>query len=212
MQSVRRISAPYDALSNRRLRGFRSSSLPPPPALLQPVDVEQALGKKPRAISLCESVEVAERGDHQAPLSALCRDVMREAVGFPCGAVSVQGEDGALSDEMRRGVVSVQVCEDWSERLARVQLLGRLRILGVHIHHEMGVRGEQRHLTSRIATIRAASIGLDELTNSKAVRGFLWGDSDVLAHQCFLRPRGWRGVRETPRSRTGHILGLRRSI
>src|SRR5580704_14755230 len=86
---------------------------------------------------------------------------------------------------MRRGVVSVQVCEDWSERLARVQLLGRLRILGVHIHHEMGVRGEQRHLTSRIATIRTASIGLDELTNSKAIRGFLRGDGDVLAHHCF---------------------------
>ena len=68
---------------------------------------------------------------------------------------------------------SVQVCEDWSERLARVQLLGRLRIFGVHVHDEMGVRGEQSHLTFRIATIGAVSVGLDELPNSKAIRGFL---------------------------------------
>ena len=31
-------------------------------ALLQPVDVEQALGKEPGAADLCESVKVAERG------------------------------------------------------------------------------------------------------------------------------------------------------
>src|ERR1700690_301138 len=49
----------------------------------------------------------------------------------------------------------------------------------------MGVCGEQSHLTCCIATIRAASIGLDKLTNSKAIRGSFGRDGDVLAHRCF---------------------------
>jgi hypothetical protein len=76
-------------------------------ALLQPVDVEQALGKEPGAADLCESVKVAERGDHQASLFAIHCDVMRQAVGLACGAIAVQREDGTLSDEMRRGIVLV---------------------------------------------------------------------------------------------------------
>jgi hypothetical protein len=56
------------------------------------------------------------------PISTGRRDVMCEAVGLPCGEITVQREDGALSDEMRRSIVPVQVCEDWSERLARVQV------------------------------------------------------------------------------------------
>jgi hypothetical protein len=109
--------------------------------------------------------------------------MMREAVGFPCGAIAPQREDCALSDEMRRGVVLVQVCEDWSERLARVQLLGRLRIFGVHVHHEMSVCGEQRHLTYRIPTIGGVGVGLDELSDGEAIRGFLGGDTKVFAHE-----------------------------
>ena len=50
---------------------------------------------------------------------------------------------------------------------------------------DLGVRDEQSHLPCCIATIRAASIGLDKLTNSKAIRGFFGRDGDVLAHQCF---------------------------
>ena len=83
-------------------------------SFLQPVYVEQALGKEPRSIDLRESVKVAERGDHQAALSGVRHDVMREAVGFPCGAITVERKDGALSNEMRRGIVPVQVREDWS--------------------------------------------------------------------------------------------------
>jgi hypothetical protein len=37
-------------------------------SLLQPVDVEQALGKEPRAVDLCESVAIAEIADHHASL------------------------------------------------------------------------------------------------------------------------------------------------
>jgi hypothetical protein len=40
---------------------------------------------------------------------------MRDAVGFARGAIAVQREDGALSNEMHCGSVLVQVCEDPSE-------------------------------------------------------------------------------------------------
>jgi hypothetical protein len=72
---------------------------------------------------LHERVEVAERGEHQTPPSTIDRDVMRQAVGFPGGSVARQREDRALSDQVRSRVVLVQRCEDWSKRLARVQIL-----------------------------------------------------------------------------------------
>src|ERR1700751_1144971 len=98
--------------------------------------MEQALGKEPGAVDLCESVEVAERGDHQTALVAVYRNVMRKAVGFSRGPIAGQREDGALTDEMRRGIVLVQVCEHWRERLARVQFLRGFRIFRVHVHNE----------------------------------------------------------------------------
>jgi hypothetical protein len=45
-------------------------------------------------------------------------DVMRKAVGFPCGAIVRQRKNGALSDEMRRGIILVQIGENGSESLA----------------------------------------------------------------------------------------------
>jgi hypothetical protein len=60
--------------------------------LLQPVDVQQALGKEPGAIDLHEGVGVSERGDHQAFLSTVDSDVMRQAVSFACCAVAFQRE------------------------------------------------------------------------------------------------------------------------
>jgi len=48
---------------------------------------------------------------------------MREAVGFARGAIFCQREDCALSEEVRRSLVFVQLSEDGSERLARVQFL-----------------------------------------------------------------------------------------
>src|SRR5260221_12870649 len=56
-------------------------------AFLHPVHVKQALRKQPCAISFHELVEVTERGEHQASLSAVNRDVMSQAIGFPGGAV-----------------------------------------------------------------------------------------------------------------------------
>src|SRR5580704_9126316 len=108
---------------------------------------------------------------------------MRQAVGFPGGSIGCQREDSALSDEVRRGVVLVQLREDWSERLARVQLLCGRGILGVHVHHEMGVCGKKRHLRFRITTIGAVCVGLDELPDSEAIRGVTGRDSSVIAHE-----------------------------
>ena len=68
---------------------------------------------QPRVFSFHERVKVAERRDHQASLAALDRDVMRQTVRLPRGSIVGQREDRALySDEMRRGVVFVQVSKD----------------------------------------------------------------------------------------------------
>ena len=45
----------------------------------------------------------------------------------------------------------------------------------------MGVCGEQSHLAFRIPPIRAVGVGLDELSDGEAIRGFLGGDGDVFA-------------------------------
>ena len=59
-------------------------------ALVHPIDVEEALREQPRPVLLHERVEVAQRGDHQAPRSAVDRDVVRQAVGLAGGAVACQ--------------------------------------------------------------------------------------------------------------------------
>src|SRR6202167_2686126 len=81
---------------------------------------------------------------HQAPLLPLHRDMMRQAVSLSSGSVAGRREDGALSNEAHRRIVSVQVSEDGSEFLARVQFLRWCRILGIHIHHEMRVDRKER--------------------------------------------------------------------
>ena len=116
---------------------------------------------------------VAKRGDHQASLSIVNRDVMREAIGFACGPVGRLRQYGALSDEVRGGVVLVQVREDRSQRFARVQLLRRPRILGVHIHDEVGVWGKECHLAFRIAAVGAICVGFDEFSDREAIGSFL---------------------------------------
>jgi len=58
-----------------------------------------------------------------------------------------------------RGVAS------FSERLARVQLLRGLRILGIHVHDEVRIWSKERHLAFRIATIATMRIGLNEFSD-----------------------------------------------
>src|SRR5712675_479170 len=61
--------------------------------------------------------------------------------------------------------------------------LRRPRIFGVHIHHEVGVWGEERQLTLRIAAIGAMRVGLDEFPNRKAIGGFGRGEGSVFTHR-----------------------------
>src|SRR6266702_1309751 len=138
-------------------------------ALLDPVDIELSLGKKPRSVDLHESIQVAERGDHQAALSTLGCHMMRQAISLACASILRQREDGALPDEVRGGVVFVQFGEHWRQRLARMQLLRRRGILGVHIHDEVGVCSEERHLTFRVAAIGMMRVSLDKLADREAI-------------------------------------------
>src|ERR1700688_1535218 len=110
-------------------------------------------------------------------------DMMRQAIGFPCGPVARERKDGALSDEMRGGSVLVQIGKDRRKRFARMQLLRGLWIFGVHEYHEMRVCRKERHLAFRVAAIGAVSVSLDKLAYGQAVRGLLGGDADVFAHQ-----------------------------
>src|SRR6478672_12659408 len=55
------------------------------------------------------------------------------------------------------------------------------------MHYEMGIRGEQRHLAFRIAAIGASGIGLDELSDGKAICGFLRRDGKMFTHSRSLQ-------------------------
>ena len=45
------------------------------------------------------------------------------------------------------------------------------------------VRSKERHLTLHIAMIGAMCVGLDELTDSEAMRGFVRGDGNAFSHE-----------------------------
>ena len=47
----------------------------------------------------------------------------------------------------------------------------------------MRICGEKRHLTSCIAPVGTMRVGLDEFPDGEAIRGFSWGDRNVLAHE-----------------------------
>src|ERR1700728_1312161 len=91
--------------------------------LLQPVHVEQALRKQPRAADLNERIFVAQRSDHQSSLCAVDGEVMRQAVCFPRASISRQAENGTLANEVHCRGVLVQIREHWSKRLTRMQFL-----------------------------------------------------------------------------------------
>src|SRR5580692_3918056 len=96
-----------------------------------------------------------------------------------------------------------------------------LGIFSVHVHHEMSVRGEESHLTSRVATIGAVCVGLDELSDREPIRCFFGGNAGLVMI-CFPEfdlcgnekrvTRGWPSVRETPRSHRCQIRDPRRSV
>src|SRR5580700_8968200 len=108
---------------------------------------------------------------------------MGYAISLPSASVAGQREDRRLSKEVHGGSVLVQIGKHWSKLLARAQFLRWIGILCVHVDHEVRICGKKSHVTFRIATISAVGVGLDELPDREAVRGFAGGDRDVLAHK-----------------------------
>ena len=74
---------------------------------LGPVDDEVAFGEVPAPVELDESVEVAERRDHDLSTILLGVDVVGDRLALTRRAVPIDG-DGALPVEMRGHVVPVQ--------------------------------------------------------------------------------------------------------
>src|ERR1700745_1013225 len=104
-------------------RSRYSDSLSCQYALLDPVNVKQALRKRPFAVYLHKRVVIAERSNHQMSLSTFDSEVMGHAISFPCASIAGQREDRRLSKDVHGGGILVQVCEHRSECLARVHLL-----------------------------------------------------------------------------------------
>ena len=122
--------------------------------LLNPVNIEQALGKQPLTVRLHEGVFVAKVGHHETTLIIFHCEMVRYALSLPDGSIACEREDGALPNEVHRRIVFVQVREDGSELLARVQFLRGCRVLRIHIHHGMRIRRKECHLAFRITTVR----------------------------------------------------------
>src|SRR6266852_2097989 len=113
---------------------------------------------------------------------------------------------------MHGGGVLVQIREDWSERLARVQLLRRLRILGVHVHNEVRIWSKERHLAFRIATIGAMRVGLNEFSDRETICGFAGRGCQVLAHEsASLRLNCGAGLSARRSARLPIFLSIRSS-
>ena len=117
---------------------------------------------------------------------------MRQTVRFPSGAIARQREDGALSNEMRRGMILVQICEEWSERFASA-VPARAWDPWRSCKPQMGILGKESHLSLRIATIGAMGVSLDEFSDRKAIRGFCGEIVMCLLMRVFLMIRGWLG-------------------
>src|ERR1700752_2316512 len=111
---------------------------------------------------------------------------MGHAISFPSASIASQREDRRLSKEVHGGSVLVQIGKHWSKLLARAQFLRWIGILCVHVDDEVRICGEKSHLTFRIATISAVCIGLNQFADGEPVRGFIWGDTDVFAHEFAL--------------------------
>ena len=97
---------------------------------------------------------------------------MRHAVGFPCASVGGYRKDRGLSKEMHGRGILIQICEDWSERFAGIELLSWCRVFGIHVDDEVRVSCEERHLAFCIATIGGMRLGLNKFTDREAIRGF----------------------------------------
>jgi hypothetical protein len=75
----------------------------------------------------------------------------------------------------------VEICETL-ERAPRVSATPAKAGSGVPVHLEVGVGGKERHPASRIATIGAMRVGLNEFPNRETIRRLAGRDRQMLAH------------------------------
>src|SRR5246500_3369375 len=90
-------------------RSRYSDSLSCQYALLDPVNVKQALRKRPFTVYLHKCVVIAERSNHQLSLFTFDSEVMRHAISFPCASIAGEREDRRLSKKVHGGSVLVQI-------------------------------------------------------------------------------------------------------
>src|SRR6201987_2980844 len=158
-------------------RSRYSDSLSCQYALLDPVNVKQALRKRPFAVYLHKCVVIAERSNHQLSLCTFDSEVMGHAISFPCASIAGQREDRRLSEEVHGGSVLVQILKHWSKLLARVQFLRWIGMLWVQVAHEGRIGGEKRLLTYRNAPRSAGCKTANRFAQGEPRCGFSCGDS-----------------------------------
>jgi hypothetical protein len=73
--------------------------------------------------------------------------------------------------------------KSWGKYLTGVEFQRRLRILGIHVHHKVSIRREERHLAFGITTIGTMRVRLNEFSDRETVRGFARGNCRALAHE-----------------------------
>ena len=75
--------------------------------------------------------------------------------------------DRALSVEVRRRLVAIQIGEHRRECLSSFEHVGRLAAFAVHVDGEAGVGGEERLLTFGVAAVGAVGVGVEQLANRR---------------------------------------------
>jgi hypothetical protein len=131
--------------------------------------------------------------DHDLSEPLFGEDVVGDGVALSRGAVALE-RDRALSVEVHRGLVAVQVGEDRGQRLTPLQDVRRLVALPVHVDGEDRVVGEQRFLPLGVAPVGAMRVGVEQLADRQAIGGLGRREVSVGSHRSSLR-FGWRAGR-----------------
>jgi hypothetical protein len=79
---------------------------------------------------------------------------------FPC--------HDALAVEVGCRLVLAQILKHGAQAVAATDFLSKGRIATVHVHKELGVRGEKGHLALDVPAVRATSVRVDKLAYGKA--------------------------------------------
>ena len=121
-------------------------------------------------------------------LAVLGEQVVGDRVALASAAVSVD-RYRALSVEMSRRLVAIEIREHRRQGLSSFEHVGRPAALPLHVNGEAGVGGEERLLTLGVASIGAVGVGVEQLANCESVGGLQ------------RREFGAKTMDDTPRSR-----------